>query len=386
MNKQILVLVFYVLTLTLNGQTSIKNVQFYGHDISINSSVFGLADKYKVKKRKIHDVCNIYEDLCRDQTVIDLSHLFIQSVDSLKLNDWEAYLLAKFIAEEVFADNFRGVILTSKLFDSLGIANRIRYSKNKAFLEVLSSVVPEFSNYQRDRLGVWVHLYTINKNVKPSDYYTCKLNNYRGRPFRFPVATRMLFNDNEQMLLTYRHSELRRQIKIEVSQHEADLLSDYPILPIVEYFNNEEFPELPILDQVREALPVTSNGLDTIESLRLLLSISRTLNEYKEDDFNEGAMGVQSFILADNSDCEDRTIFLHYLIKRLIDLPMIVIRYNGHVNLGVDIGVALNNKQYVLYDGVKYLILEPSQEENVTDIGVSYIAKTRAVREILVPE
>lgn len=69
------------------------------------------------------------------------------------------------------------------------------------------------------------------------------------------------------------------------------------------------------------------------------------------------------------TDCEDRSALFYYLVKELLDLPMVILKYPNHVNIAVKIDNVPG--QSVIYEGNKYYVCEPSNTRDNTDVGFS---------------
>jgi hypothetical protein len=80
---------------------------------------------------------------------------------------------------------------------------------------------------------------------------------------------------------------------------------------------------------------------------------------------DEEQFGKERYLYAEESlyypknDCEDRTIFLSFLVKRYTGLDNIALDFPGHVALAVNLPNA-GNGNFIHYKGSRYLICDPT--------------------------
>jgi hypothetical protein len=139
-----------------------------------------------------------------------------------------------------------------------------------------------------------------------------------------------------------------------------DFLSSYPQCDLKVYFspglspNNGE-----ILDGF---LKPRLTGKSKRESIDFLLDFCQLAFPYETD---QSQFGKEKYLFAEETlyfpanDCEDRTVFLSYLVKRYLNLETIALDFPGHVNLAVNLNEPVTGI-YINYNGSKYLICDPT--------------------------
>lgn len=104
------------------------------------------------------------------------------------------------------------------------------------------------------------------------------------------------------------------------------------------------------------------SGKTKRESIDLLLDFCQLAFPYETD---QSQFGKEKYLFAEetlyfpSNDCEDRTVFLSYLIKRYLNLETIALDFPGHVNLAVNLNEPITGT-YINYNGAKYLICDPT--------------------------
>ncbi len=139
-----------------------------------------------------------------------------------------------------------------------------------------------------------------------------------------------------------------------------DFLSSYPQCDLKVYFGPGLSPENAlVLDNfLKDKLASKSKR----EAIDFLLDFCQFAFQYETD---QSQFGKERYLFADESlyfptnDCEDRTVFLAYLVKRHLGLETIALDFPGHVNLAVNLNEPITGT-YINYNGAKYLICDPT--------------------------
>ena len=103
-------------------------------------------------------------------------------------------------------------------------------------------------------------------------------------------------------------------------------------------------------------------GLNELDAVNLLLNFVQKKFEYKTD--NEQFGKEKWFFPEDQlhypySDCEDRSVFFTYLVKKLLNLKVIGLNYPGHVAIAVAFNGSVNGYA-INYKGYSYIIADPT--------------------------
>jgi hypothetical protein len=145
------------------------------------------------------------------------------------------------------------------------------------------------------------------------------------------------------------------------------LYADLPRCNYLDYFN------LDLSDTLSKTLATyIKNNIankNKEDSLKFLIKFARMKSDIKEDKEvykKEKPMFPEEALYYKYTDSEDRSALLFYLIKSTLKLPMIILDYPNHLNLGV--GIMGDFKQFVKFDKRNYYVCEPM--DLLTDVKV----------------
>jgi hypothetical protein len=139
-----------------------------------------------------------------------------------------------------------------------------------------------------------------------------------------------------------------------------DFLSSYPQCDLKVYFGPGLSQEnAKVLDDFLKDKLASKTKREAID---YLLDFCQFAFPYETD---QSQFGKERYLFAEESlyfpanDCEDRTVFLSYLVKRYMGLETIALDFPGHVNLAVNLNEPITGT-YINYEGSKYLICDPT--------------------------
>lgn len=166
----------------------------------------------------------------------------------------------------------------------------------------------------------------------------------------------------------------RFEVAYSVNETYLALLKEYPLVSF------QRRMDIPVSDALRNSLlPQLRKiiaGRDTVSALRMLLSFSRSVGDYKVD---EESYGEEIWFTAEEAlnyhylDCEDYSAVLYFLNKELLGLASIIIYYPDlpHVNLGMRVNREFANT--LKYKGVPYVVCEPTGTGDFGEVGESTV-------------
>jgi hypothetical protein len=74
----------------------------------------------------------------------------------------------------------------------------------------------------------------------------------------------------------------------------------------------------------------------------------------------EKRLSPEETLIYSNSDCEDRSALFFWLVREIYDRPMVVLSYEDHVTVAVDMGG--HHGYSIPYNGKDYTICEPTPQ------------------------
>ncbi len=158
----------------------------------------------------------------------------------------------------------------------------------------------------------------------------------------------------------FEYEDTRYKIETQVNTIVIDLLRWHPLLEVGEYFKNpgDSDTQMQLLASLRPLVGSDSQ----IDATEKLLRFTQTAFEYQTDDQQFGRekpMIPDETLFYPFSDCEDRAILFAYLTKHLVNLPVIGLKYPGHVATAVQFTGSMQG-DFVVYKGEKYVICDPT--------------------------
>ena len=145
-----------------------------------------------------------------------------------------------------------------------------------------------------------------------------------------------------------------------VNENIGRLLHRYPQMPTGDFASSwvdEELRE-DLVSQLREQL----GHMTKKEAVNSLMNLCHKGFNYSTDqDFHgfEKPYFLEENFIYDRNDCEDRAIFLSYLLWNALDLPCQLIQYPGHESTAVAVSEDVSGCYYDT-DGVRYYSADPT--------------------------
>jgi hypothetical protein len=152
-----------------------------------------------------------------------------------------------------------------------------------------------------------------------------------------------------------------------VNEEMRNYFTNYPVTSYESQFN------IPINNITSASLinnlKVKLKNLPVKKGVELLMYFTRTAFDFANDTEvfgREKRLSPEETLLYEKSDCEDRAALFFYLVKEIYNLPMIVLSYPDHVNVGVE----LDGKGYTInYNNKSFTVCEPTPQKKNLPIG-----------------
>lgn len=149
-------------------------------------------------------------------------------------------------------------------------------------------------------------------------------------------------------------------IEGEVNENIKKMFYHYPQMPNGDFASSwiDQGLRDSLVDQIRNQL----SGMSNTEAINTLMSFIHRSFPYKSDqDWHifEKPYFVEENFLYEFNDCEDRSIFMTYLVWNALGLPCQLIQYTGHESVCVAIGETLSGCYYDS-DGLRYYSSDPT--------------------------
>lgn len=169
-------------------------------------------------------------------------------------------------------------------------------------------------------------------------------------------------------------------VKGEINENIRKILYRYPQMPNGDYASSWIDGNLrdDLIAQLRSQL----EGKSQKDAVNALLSLCHNGFQYKVDqDWHgfEKPYFLEESLLYDYNDCEDRAIFLSYLLWNALNLPCQILHYPEHASTAVAIDENIPG-YYYLTDGMRYYSADPTFIGS--NIGMVMSAFTTTVPQI----
>ncbi len=164
----------------------------------------------------------------------------------------------------------------------------------------------------------------------------------------------------DEVNIEYSYQAKVHPIKLKYDAGFSEFLATYPQIDLPEYFRVR--PSSPVYENLREQLQPHIKAMQPRQAVNYLLGLTQFLFEYKTDTDQFGQekyLVVEESLYYGTNDCEDRSIFLAWLIYDLLQLELVVLDYPGHVALAVKTDISADD-DLVSFKGRKFVIVDPT--------------------------
>lgn len=291
-----------------------------------------------------------------------------------QLADWHYFEVVCLASEAVYKDKRFQTLFQWFVLRKSGIDVQLFYQGESAFLHAQCDDA-EFG------------FYTIQHNNKRFINLTARregldLGNARAyvpdlmidlgpsRPFSLKIESlpHLPTSDLIERTLEFTHHSQQHHLTVQLNKDQLSMMDDYPYYNQMQYFHMElsEEAERSLLPQMEAIL----EELTPIEKISLLLSFVRTSFFYKDDRRRFGRekpMTPEQTLYHTYSDCEDRSALFFYLVRRLVGLPAIVLDFEEHVGIAVELEGVKGN--YFMHKGRRFVYCEATGPDDKLGIG-----------------
>jgi hypothetical protein len=332
-----------------------KDFDFYGYPV-----IFDFDKKMKAELPggvSKESISNYFETL----SSTNYNHLIGQLVDyknQMNLNDWGYYLMVKKASEVMAGPDARASELL-KWFILLrsGYKVKIAYFEDEVFLLIpIVNQVYGKNFFQLDNMNYYLmdgeltQLYTYETDF-PDAQKAFDLNIYRALS---------LGDDLSEKTFNFNYEKAEAPISVIYNANVIDFYKDYPQGDIKVYF------DAVVSSVAGESLALNFlpliQGKSELEAVNLLLNFVQTGFAYQTD---QEQFGYEKFFFSEEvfyypyCDCEDRSVLFAYLVKSLLGLEVVGLKYEGHIATAVKFNGSVNG-DFISYNGDRYVVSDPT--------------------------
>ena len=332
------------------------NINFYSQNIEIK---YDKKMSFNISSIDKNTISSFWDSISKTKFQKVVNQVNKKSKE-LNLNDWAKYQFVNKLGYSIYQNNNSANLFTWFILTKMGYDTKVGYNKHRIYL--LSTI--KHSLYQ-------VSFFNLN-NKK---YYILTPNGrvgnigsvftYKGN---YPKASKKLsfyMDGNIKFYTNLKQKDLRfkyfgKQYTIN-TKYSLDLIDFYKTFPQSDYriyFGKDN--SISLSNSILSQLQPLINGKSEIEAVNLLLRFVQTSFEYKTDQKQfsyEKVMFPEETVFYKYSDCEDRSIMFSYLVKNLLNLDVVGVKYKDHLataiafssNISGD-GFNFRNKKYTISD------------------------------------
>lgn len=293
--------------------------------------------------------------------------------EAYELNDWLLFQLIHLTHKNAFpkANAAQTDILNWFVLSKIGYDARLAYFDDNIYLYLGSKSflfeVPFLEEEDKRYLNISA-ITSGNFQHKPF-YWPVVMNEPGNLDFSFSIdnwpklKARPL---NRDFQFNYKQDTI--QFTIETNALIGDIMATYPLLEEESYLSApfSQLSENQILPQIEQQW----GGKSLKQKMEWLAAFTRSAFLYREDEeqfgFNK-PMVAEETLLYPASDCEDRVALFFQIAHKLVEVPILIIAFPDHVTLGI--ADPTIGGDYVIHEGKKYFICDPTGPEGSSEIG-----------------
>jgi hypothetical protein len=379
MRHRLLLSLIMMLYLSTNANSAIvkSSISFYSErlDLSYDRGMIIQDNKKKIVCTREKCLSAFYETMKAGPHQVLLNDL-LRYRRELELNDWLYCKMVRAAVDKIYADEkeTHKAMVWWFLLNESGYDVRITVSELiYVFLYAPSDQkLMDMASYTEDGkkyYNLTAKLYSVDTRLavfnKPK-----YIANPNGKNFSFSLEKMPNLKPNSvEHKIKFQYQGEEKEITVRVDKVVQEILADYPQMDEMAMLHTGLSS---VLDKsLRPQLAALMEGKSQKEQLEVLAAFTRTAFEYKSDwDIYEQERPMYAEQLFQNkySDQEDRCALYFYLVKIMLDLPMVVI---SHYNNNMTLGVAINEpmKREFEYKGRKFTICDPTHPTSTGEIG-----------------
>ncbi len=352
------------------GSIETVKVSFYSEQITLSYAT-DMLNTASVRIQE-EDMLSFYRRLEKSNYQILLHDLNENKVNH-QLNDWLYFELMQATLDEMLGSQSTAIkeLMSWFLLSKAGFDSRLTYFKDQVFVYAYTEDAIFEVPLIEDKGRHFVNLSSIEKKKKSRQalYMLNFTPNPKGRSFSFYLRQLPVLRIQPDLQhYAFQYHNQKYELTVNTDRTIKDIMQTYPIISETEYM------EVPLSSTLSSSLlpqlEIFLQGKTEKEALELLVAFTRSSFKYKED---KEYFGYSKPMIADEvfhypySDCEDRSALFFRLVKRLLDLPMIIIAYPDHLTIGVAMKEPTGTA--VRYKDKLYFICDPTGPVNSAEIG-----------------
>jgi len=349
---------------------------FFGHQINpIQFPSIDFPDLNHPNNKKLAQTWKQFSNIDHERTIQELS----RHKKNLRLGDWGLYLYLDYLLQDQLPAENQRISYLWFLLNKMNYDVKVAYDKTQIFLMIPS----DQTIYGKSFVEIKQVTYYMLKTKTDQSPLLSYPGKYSKNNQSFVVDFKNIIKPSGQKKsrnLNYKEGNSTTKIELDFDTGISAMLNYYPQIDLVHYFSAQ--PDETTIQSLRSQISTKLKGLTERESINYLLNLTQTGFTYAKD---QQQFGEENYLLTEESllyqanDCEDRSIFLAWLIKDLLELRVIGLDFPGHIAIAVetkketnDWHISSNGRSYVLADptyiGAKAGMIMPSIKNEIPKV------------------
>ena len=331
-------------------------VEFFGYYLDMLTD-----DDFNISMRDNSEssVSQAWEWLSGTQ-YINLVSQFQQLEDELHLNDWALFQLISNTSDKIFSKSRVNEkrIFQVFMYSQLGYAAKIgRLGSEIIILIPFKTDVYKLPYYTFKNTKYY--LMNCNGN-KPQKFYSYSFDLGSNRAKCDLDIKNPIWLPQNSISKAYGKGVLPNEISVICNKNALDFYGTMPMSDLGTYTSSEI--DALVSDILLNELKPFIEGKSEKEAAALLLTFVQKSFTYATDDEQFGYEKYffpDELLYYDKSDCEDRSILFAYLVRKLLNLNVVLVDYPDHVATAVRFNENVSG-DYIKYKGKNYVICDPT--------------------------
>ncbi len=362
-----------------------KTVKLLSKDKLVGISFFGTTSQIAYNNKynfQLHTISkNSIADFWQEFSRKDYRPLIKQfefHFGNMQLNDWAKYKFVYKMGMKFYGQNNKANLFTWFMLTKLGLDVKVGYNSNNIYLmSAISHKLYQVSYFNINSKRYYV-LVPGGRAKGISNIRTYKSNYSRNlRQLSFKMDKPLKLN-NLKILKKYsfKYYNKTHNLNTIVNKNLIDFYSSYPQSDYRIYFDSKvsNMTRGRLLAGLRKII----DGKKEVEAVNILLRFVQTGFGYKTDQQQfkyEKVLFPEETLYYKYSDCEDRTILFTYLVKNLLNLETIGLKYKDHIASAVALNSKIKGDGYKV-NGKLYYVADPTfVNANIGETMTKYKSK-----------
>ena len=338
---------------------------FYGTQIRIYSDKEDI--KIKLKSIDEQEIGRAWNELS-DGRMEEVVNNFLIHRERMKLNDYTfAIMVGKLcygyysLSKEGEGGRNEAVLMHAYVLAQCGYDVKIARKNYDLFLLL---AIKE-TVYKKNYLTIGnKRYYIIEEYGGKGSYYTFTHDfSPMSQSCSMQISERIQLDDfakesKEKVFASKKYPDLA--IKASVDINLMKLYNDYPMMDWQLYAKTPMSTSLE--NKLLPTLRQMTDGKSKEEATGIILNFVQTAFEYKTDEEQFGyerPLFVDELFYYNYSDCEDRAILFSYLVRKVLNLDVVLLYYPNHLATAVKLP-SYNKGDYVSLNGQRYTVCDPT--------------------------